>query len=186
MRQRISLIWAMGRNRVIGKDNWLPWNLPDELEFFRSATACKPVIMGRRTYQSVNRPMPGRLNIVLSRSGFEAPGVVAAADMEAAFARARQDPADECFVIGGAEPYRHALPVADRLYATFVDASPDGDTFFPPILPALCGTDDFPPRDLPGWRVVESAHHGVDARHAHAYDIRVYEREDAGSQRAGR
>lgn len=169
----------MSRNLAIGKDNWLPWDLPDELEFFRSTTAGKPVIMGRRTYQSIDRPMPGRLNIVLSRSGFEAPGVVAAADMEAALARARQDPADECFVIGGAEPYRQALPVADRLYATFIHADIDGDTFFPPILPALTApdaTDDFPPADLPGWRIVESDHHGVDARHAHAYDIRVYER----------
>lgn len=163
MNQRISLIWAMTRNRVIGKDNWLPWDLPDELAFFRRTTAGKPVIMGRRTYQSVNRPMPGRLNIVLSRSGFDAPGATVVADLDAALRAAAADPADECFVIGGTELYALSLPVADRLYATFIDVELEGDTFFPAF-------------DFEGWRVVRCCHHDVDARHAYAYDIRIYER----------
>ncbi len=163
MKQRISLIWAMTRNRVIGKDNWLPWDLPDELAFFRRVTSGKPVIMGRRTFESVNRPMPGRLNVVLSRRGFEAPGVTVVADMDAAFSAAAADPADECFVIGGTELYAVSLPVADRLYATFIDAELDGDTFFPAF-------------DFEGWRMVQCCHHDIDARHAYAYDIRIYER----------
>lgn len=164
MKQRVSLIWAMARNRVIGKDNWLPWDLPDELAYFRNTTAGKPVVMGRRTYESVNRPMPGRLNIVLSRRGFSADGVTVVGTMEEALAVAAGDPADECFVIGGADVYVAAFPHADRLHATFIDAEIEGDTFFPPF-------------DFKGWTVVASEHHPVDARHAYAYEIRVYERE---------
>ena len=164
MSQRLSLIWAMTSNRVIGKDGWLPWDLPDELQYFRSTTAGKPVIMGRRTFESVGRPMPDRLNIVLSRRGYQAAGVEVAADLDAALAIASRDPADECFVIGGTEPYRVALPRADRLYATFIDAAMDGDTFFPPF-------------DFAGWHVVHSSQHPIDDRHAHAYRIEIYERE---------
>ena len=163
MTQRISLIWAMTKNRVIGKDGQLPWDLPDEMAYFRNTTAGKPVIMGRRTFQSVNRPMPGRLNIVLSRTGFSAPGVSLAADMDTALRIAAQDPADECFVIGGTALYAEALPRAARLYATFIDAELDGDTFFPAL--------DFSP-----WRVIEQARHAVDERHPYAYHIKVYER----------
>lgn len=163
MKQRVSLIWAMSRNRVIGKDNWLPWDLPDELAYFRNTTTGKPVIMGRRTYESINRPMPGRLNIVMSRRGFAADGVTVVDDIDAALAAAATDPADECFVIGGAGVYVAALPHADRLHATFIDAEIEGDTFFPPF-------------DFAGWETVESTHHPIDDRHAYAYDIHVYER----------
>ena len=169
MTQRISLIWAMTKNRVIGKDGQLPWDLPDEMAYFRNTTAGKPVIMGRRTFQSVNRPMPGRLNIVLSRTGFSVPGVPGvpgvsvAADMATALRIAAQDPADECFVIGGTALYAEALPRAARLYATFIDAELDGDTFFPAL--------DFTP-----WRVIEQSRHAVDERHPYAYHIKVYER----------
>ena len=165
MKQRISLIWAMSRNRVIGKDNWLPWDLPDELAFFRNTTAGKPVIMGRRTFESVNRPMPGRLNIVLSRRGFSAEGITVVDNLDDALACASQDPAAECFVIGGTELYVAALPRAERLYATFIDAEIDGDTFFPPF-------------DFAGWEVIESEHHDVDESHAYAYDINIYVRSE--------
>lgn len=156
-------MWAMSRNRVIGKDNWLPWDLPDELAYFRNTTAGKPVVMGRRTFQSVNRPMPGRLNIVMSQRGFSADGVTVVDNIDDALAEAAKDPSDECFVIGGAGIYVAAFPHADRLHATFIDAEIDGDTFFPPF-------------DFGAWRVIESEHHPVDERHAYAYDIKVYER----------
>ncbi len=162
MSQRISLIWAMSKNRVIGKNGGLPWDLPDELARFRTATKGKPVIMGRRTFESAERPLPGRLNIVLSRRGFAAKGVVVVADLDAAFAVAGEDAADECFVIGGTELYQLALPLADRLYATFIDADLDGDTFFPPF-------------DFEGWRVIHSIHHPADERHVQAFDIKIYE-----------
>lgn len=163
MKQLVSLIWAMSRNRVIGKDNWLPWDLPDELAYFRKTTAGKPVIMGRRTYQSINRPMPGRLNIVLSRRGFTADGVTVVTSIDDALAAAAADRADECFVIGGAGVYVAALPHADRLHATFIDADIEGDTFFPPF-------------DFSGWAMVESTHHPIDDRHPYAYEIHIYER----------
>lgn len=163
MKQRVSLIWAMTRNRVIGRGGQLAWDLPDEIEYFRRTTRGKPVVMGRRTFQATNRPMPGRLNIVLSRSGFLAAGVRVVGDMTAALAAAAGDPADECFVIGGVQPYLQALPLASRLYATFIDAAVDGDTYFPPF-------------DFAGWQVVSASHHPVDERHPYAYDIKVYER----------
>ena len=165
MKQRLSLIWAMTRNRVIGKDGWLAWDLPDELDHFRSTTAGKPVIMGRKTYQSTNRPMPGRLNIVLSRNRFQAEGVSVVADLDEALRLAAHDPADEVFVIGGTEPFAIALPRADRLYATVIDALIDGDTFFPPF-------------DLAGWKAVENSFHDADERHPYAYEITIYERAD--------
>lgn len=161
--QRLSLIWAMTRNRVIGKNGWLAWDLPDELAHFRNTTAGKPVIMGRKTYQSRNRPMPGRRNIVLSRRGFRAEGVCVVADLDAALRVAGEDAADEAFVIGGSEPFAIALPRADRLYATVIDTELDGDTFFPPF-------------DFAGWQVIENRQHGVDHRHAYAYEINIYER----------
>ncbi len=164
MRQCVSLIWAMTKNRVIGKDGRLAWDLPDELEYFHSTTWGKPVVMGRRTFQATNRPMPGRLNIVLSHRGFVAAGAHVVADMAAALATAAEDPAEECFVIGGARPYLEALPFASRLYATFIDAVIEGDAFFPPF-------------DFAGWRAVRASHHPVDERHCYAYDIKVYERE---------
>ena len=163
MRQRLSLIFAMAKNRVIGKDGGLAWDLPDELAYFRRTTAGKPVIMGRRTYQSRNRPMPGRLNVVLSQSGFAAEGVTVVEDLDAALAVVAADPADEVFVIGGTEPYRMALPRADRLYATFIDAELPGDTYFPDC-------------DFSAWRIVEREYHAADARHPYAYDMQVLER----------
>ena len=163
MTQRLALIWAMSRNRVIGRNGRLPWHLPDEMAHFLRTTRGKPVIMGRRTFESAGRPLPGRLNIVLSKRGFHAAGARVAKDLQTALAIAAVDPADECFVTGGAEPYALALPLADRLYATTVEAELDGDTFFP----------RFPLRQ---WRLVGEESHNIDERHAHAYTVRTYDR----------
>lgn len=163
MTQRLALIWAMSRNRVIGRNGRLPWHLPDEMAHFRRTTRGKPVIMGRKTFESAGRPLPGRLNIVLSRGGFAAAGVRVAPDLQAALAIAAEDPADECFVTGGAEPYALALPLADRLYATTVEAELNGDTLFP------C----FP---LEPWRLVGEESHPTDKRHPYAYTVRTYDR----------
>lgn len=163
MTQRLALIWAMSRNRVIGRNGRLPWHLPDEMAHFRRTTRGKPVIMGRKTFESAGRPLPGRLNIVLSRRGFAAAGVRVAPDLQAALAIAAENPAAECFVTGGAEPYALALPHADRLYATTVEAELDGDTLFP------C----FP---LEPWRLVGEESHPTDERHTYAYTVRTYDR----------
>lgn len=162
-RQRLSLIWAASTNGVLGKDGQLAWDLPDELAHFHRTTVGKPVIMGRRTYQSTNRPLPGRLNIVLSRRGFAAAGITVVGDMDAALACAMQDAANECFVIGGTEPFALALPHAHRLYATVVHAELAGDTFLPAI-------------DRGAWRLIESRHHPVDDHHHYPYDIEVFDR----------
>ena len=131
---RLSLIWAMTRNRVIGRDNTLPWRLPDEMRHFMRTTLGKPVIMGRKQFDAMGKPLPKRTNIVLSRDPTFAPnGAVVARTLDEAIQRARDvtNESDEAVVIGGAQIYALALPRADRLYFTLIDAEIDGDTFFP-------------------------------------------------------
>mgnify|MGYP000579599113 CR=1 FL=1 len=129
----LSLIAAVARNGVIGKDNQLLWHLPGDMRHFRETTRGKPVIMGRKTWESLPdafRPLPGRLNIVVSRNpGFEAPGASVVASLPEALAAAGD--AEIAFVIGGAELYRQALPLADRLLLTEIDQAYEGDAFFP-------------------------------------------------------
>lgn len=134
---RVSLIVAVAENGVIGRDNRLPWRIPDDLRHFKALTMGKPVIMGRRTHQSIGRPLPGRLNIVLSRDpAFQAPGVCRVGSVEAALAAAdRPGWGEEAMVIGGAEIYRLFLPLADRLYLTEVHRRVEGDARFPAIAP---------------------------------------------------
>jgi dihydrofolate reductase len=132
---RISLVVAVGENGVIGKDGRLPWHMRSDLKRFRAITIGKPVIMGRRTFQSLKRPLDQRDNIVVTRDpGFRAEGAVVAASFEAALSLARACAAargaGEIMVIGGAQVYEAALPHADRIYLTRVYASPEGDTFF--------------------------------------------------------
>ena len=149
MTQRLSLIWAMSRNRVIGKNGRLPWDLPDEMAHFRRTTQGKPVIMGRRTFESAGGPLPGRLNIVLSRRGeFRARHRPRRSGRRVLRHRRR-------------EPYALALPRADRLYATTVEAEVDGDVFFP------C----FALRD---WRLARETSRPADSRHRFAYTVRTY------------
>ncbi len=131
----LVLIVAMARNGVIGRDNALPWHIPADLKRFKRLTVGKPVIMGRKTFESIGKPLPGRHNIVLSRDpGWTAPGVSLAANLAEAVAAAGLDPrarAEGIFVIGGASVYAQALPSATRLEITEVDAAPEGDTVFP-------------------------------------------------------
>jgi len=133
----LSLIAAVARNGVIGKDNQLLWHLPGDMRRFRETTRGKPVIMGRKTWESLPekfRPLPGRLNIVVSRDpAYPAPGATLAGSLEDAIELAGN--AEESFVIGGAELYRQALPLADRLYLTEIDADFAGDTWFPDVPP---------------------------------------------------
>lgn len=157
----------MARNRVIGRDNGLPWQLPKDRAFFRSTTMGKPVVMGRRTFESLRKPLSGRTNIVLSRSHFSHPGVTWAADLDLALAIAKKtclaDGVSECLVAGGSSVYELALPRADRLYVTLVEADVEGDTFFPPI-------------ELSDFRIVGIEEHPTDDRHAYAFSIQTLER----------
>ena len=136
---QIALVAAMAANGVIGMQGGLPWRLPTDLKRFKALTIGKPVIMGRKTWDSIGRPLPGRLNIVVSRNpGFVPAGAIAAANLGDAIAIARkmQPGAGDICVIGGGELYAQALPLAARLYITHVVAEPQGDTWFPPIDPA--------------------------------------------------
>jgi len=136
---RVSLVVAMARNRVIGRDNALPWHLPEDLRHFRELTLGKPVIMGRLTHESIGRALPGRSNIVVSAS----PGFTPAADvlrvgsvaqaLDAAAAIGLRDGVDECMVIGGARIYAACLPLAGRIHLTLIERDVDGDTWFPAL-----------------------------------------------------
>lgn len=128
----VSLIAAMARNRTIGRDNTLPWHLPEDLKHFKATTLGKPVIMGRKTWESLGRPLPGRRNLVVSRNpDYTATGGERYASLPEAIA-ACADVA-ECFVIGGAELYRQALPLAQRIHLTEIALDVDGDAHFPDI-----------------------------------------------------
>ncbi|WP_043319455.1 dihydrofolate reductase [Microbulbifer sp. HZ11] len=132
----VAMIVAMARNRAIGRGNALPWKISGDLQFFKRTTLGKPVIMGRKTFESIGRPLPGRVNIVVTRNpDWQAEGVEVVPSLEAALEladrRAQAERMDELMVIGGAEIYRQALPLATRLYITEVDAEVEGDAFFP-------------------------------------------------------
>jgi len=130
----VSVISAIGANRAIGRANRLPWRLPDDLKRFKRITTGHPLVMGRKTFESIGRPLPQRTNIVLTRrNGYAAQGCTVCHSLEDALRRARRAPGgEEIFVIGGGEVYAAALPFADRLYLTIVNAAPaDADTFFP-------------------------------------------------------
>ena len=158
----VSLIAAMDRNRLIGNRNRLPWHLPADLAHFKQVTMGKPVIMGRKTYESIGKPLPGRTNIVITRSAdFQAEGVQIAHSLKQALEYAAGE--DEVMVIGGSSIYELALPEADRLYITYVDHSYQGDAWFP----------DF---DLAQWRIIASEEPAADEKNPSDYRFVTYER----------
>ena len=127
---KISIIVAMAKNRVIGKDNDMPWHLPADLQHFRKITLDKPIIMGRKTYESIGRPLPKRHNIIVSRnSDYRVDGCDVVSSLEEAVEMAGE--VEEVFIIGGGFLYNQTIDQADRLYLTFIDLDVDGDTFFP-------------------------------------------------------
>ncbi len=162
----ISIIVAMAANRVIGRNQTLPWRLPADLRFFKKTTMGKPVIMGRKTHESIGRPLPGRHNIVVSRTpGYreKAPGCTVVSSLEAALKTARSDNPEEVFIIGGATLYARALAFADRLYITFIDEPIEGDVFFPEI-------------DFSHWQEISRDDHLPDEDNPHRYSFVLYER----------
>ena len=192
---QISLIWAMTKNRVIGQDGGLPWHLPDEIKYFRETTKGKPVIMGRKTFDSIGRnPLPGRTNIVVSKNirisvkagipkvsaelqasskqtnvrqskapSLDQPKILFAKRFDESIQLAKDSKADECFVLGGAEIYGQALPIAHRLYQTIIDAELEGDVFFP----------EFNAAD---WELVSTTLHDIDEKHRYRFKMMVLER----------
>ena len=160
MSPRIELVAAMDRARAIGRGNALPWSLPEDLKHFKALTLGKPLLMGRKTAESLGRALPGRLNLVLTRSGrvpFE--GMRAVEGVDVALALAAEAGAEALMVIGGGELYAQLLPRAQRLHLTEVDTEVDGaDTWFP----------DF---DRGDWVECSRHHHAADARHAFGFDF---------------
>lgn len=158
----ISIIVAMAANRVIGHENRLPWHLPADLQHFKQITMGKPILMGRKTWESIGRPLPGRTNIVITRDvSYSADGCVVVHSLDAALEAARDS--DEIMVIGGAEFYRQVLPRVSTLYLTLVEGEFEGDAFFPEIVDAE-------------WREVERSDHGPDEKNPHAYSFVRLER----------
>ncbi|MGA7951748.1 MAG: dihydrofolate reductase [Thiobacillaceae bacterium] len=129
-RQRISLIAALAKNRVIGIENRLPWKLSDDLKHFKALTLGHHILMGRKTYESIGRPLPGRTTVIITRAVLSAPdGCLVAHSIQDAIAACAGD--EEIFFVGGADLYRQALPLADRLYLTEIQAGVEGDAWFP-------------------------------------------------------
>ena len=147
----------MDANGVIGRDNELPWHLPADLQHFKKTTMGKPILMGRKTHESIGRPLPGRTNIVITRdSRYQAAGCVVVNSIDAAMEAAGEQ--DEIMVIGGAEFYRQVLPRASTIYLTRIHATFDGDTVFP----ELKDTD---------WREVERSDQAADKKNPHDYSF---------------
>lgn len=167
MAARVSLIAALAENRVIGRNNTLPWRLPADLKRFRKLTTGHPVILGRKNYESIGRPLPERTNIVVTRDrDYRAPGCVVVDSLDAAYTAAGN--VDEIFIIGGAELYAQTLARADRLYLTLVHAAVPGDTYFPKF-------------DLGDWIETARERHEPDASHVYAYSFVTYERRRAAA-----
>lgn len=159
----LSMIVAHADNRIIGKDNDMPWHLPADLAYFKKTTLGKPVVMGRKTYESIGRPLPGRQNIVISRDpSYSAAGVDTATSVEQALELAAG--VEEIMVIGGGAIYQHCLSKADKLYITHIKASIEGDTQFPEY-----DTEN-------DWQQVSSELFSADEKNAYDLDFCVYQR----------
>lgn len=159
----LSMIVAHANDRVIGKNNDMPWHLPADLAYFKKTTLGKPIIMGRKTFQSIGRPLPGRKNIVISRDdSFQAKGVEVVNSVDAALALVND--CKEVMVIGGGAIYQHCLAAAQRLYITHIDAAIEGDTYFPAY-------------DLNVWKKVASDIRPSDEKNQYVLDFAVYEKQ---------
>ena len=164
----VAIIAGVARNGVIGADGGIPWKIPSDMAFFKATTMGKPIVMGRKQYETVGRPLPGRTNIVVTRQkGYQPDGVLVIDSLEAALdhaqAIAAADKASEVMVIGGGEIYAQAMPLANRLYISHVDLAPEGDVLFPSIDPTV-------------WRVVQEPEVQFSERDAASFRVRVYER----------
>jgi len=163
----ISFIAALSKNRVIGKNNDLPWHLPDDMKYFMQTTKGHYSIMGRKNYDSIPekfRPLPNRTNVVVTRQkDFIAPGCMVVHSVEEGIETARKANEQEAFITGGAEIFKVGFPFSQRLYLTEIDAEIEGDTYFPEWNAAQ-------------WSEMSRRHHPVDDRHVFAFDFVVYER----------
>ena len=160
----ISFVVAAAKNNVIGKDNQLVWNLPNDMKFFKNVTWGMPVVMGRKSFESLGKALPGRKNIVLTRQDdWSAKETIVVKTMEEAKAAVKEMDVKEMMVIGGGEIFKMFMPEAKRIYLTRVDAEPDGDAFFPEVDPAE-------------WKLVSKKDNEADSKHAYNYSFQIWER----------
>lgn len=160
----LSAIAAMSTNRVIGNKNQLPWHLPADLKHFKAVTSGHPVLMGRKTYESIGKPLPNRTNIILTRTtNYSAPDCLIIHNVEAAISMAVELEMDEIFVIGGAEIFKQLLPQIQRLYLTHIHHTFDGDAFFPEL-------------NMDDWKEVSRERHHADEKNKYDYSFIVMER----------
>ena len=158
----VSQVVAMARDGVIGRDNAMPWHLPDDLKHFKTLTMGKPMLMGRKTFAAIGKPLPGRTSLVLTRDpSWQAPNVIAVRSLDEAFQKIGDTP--ELCVVGGAEIYRLTLPLTQRIHLTRIHANILGDTVFPAL-------------DVSEWRETERVEHPADERHAYAMTFSTLER----------
>lgn len=159
-----SLLVAAAENNTIGKNNQLAWHLPNDLKFFKNITWGMPVVMGRKTFESVNKPLPGRFNIVITRQkNWQAEGVIVSASLDDALQKAAETNCKEVFIIGGGEIFKQSMDLADKIYLTKVHAEVEGDTFFPVI-------------DETKWELANSQHFGADEKHKYAYSFQTWKK----------
>lgn len=164
VKSTLSLVVAASSNNAIGKNNQLLWHLPNDLKFFKNLTWGMPIIMGRKTFESVNKPLPGRFNIVITRQpGWNAEGVTPVANIEQAIQKAAETNCKEIFIIGGGDIYRQVMQMADRIYLTRVHIDIDGDTFFPAI-------------NEQQWELVSNEDVTADNKHAFDYSFQLWEK----------
>ena len=160
----ISLIVAAAKNNAIGKDGGMPWHLPEDMKHFKNITWAMPVIMGRKTFESLKKPLAGRKNIVITRQpDWKAEGVVIVKNLDDALFVAGETDAKEVFIIGGGEIYGLAFDKAKRIYLTRVEAEPDGDVYFPKLDPQI-------------WQLVSRKDHEADSKNLYPYSFQVWER----------
>jgi len=160
----ISLIVAAAENNAIGKDNQLLWHLPNDLKFFKNTTWGGVVIMGRKTFESVNKPLPGRVNLVITKQkNWQAENVLIADSIEAAIQLATEEGFKEIFIIGGGEIYKESMSLSNRIYLTRVHTNVKGDTFFPEM-------------NEQEWKMISSNKFYSDEKHAFDYSFQVWER----------
>jgi len=160
----ISAIVAMSENHVIGDQNHLPWHLPADLKHFKALTSGHPILMGRKTYESIGRPLPNRTNIVITRDpAFKIPGCIVVSSIDEAMQHAELKNSKEIFIIGGANVYQQCLPYVSRIYLTIVHEEFEGDAFFPEL-------------DMKEWKETGSVKHEADSENEYAYTFKTLER----------
>lgn len=161
----ISFIWAMDDNQVIGKDNELPWHLPEDLKFFKRVTMGHPIVMGRKTFESIGRPLPGRENIIITRNpSYHSESCIVFYDLQEFLNYCNKNFDEEFFVIGGAEVFKQLLPNAERLYITRIHEQFEGDTFFPSL-------------NLDEWKLVSQEKGIKDEKNPYDYEFFIYDKQ---------